>query len=84
VQTLGYSVIVWLITGGLALVGCGDGALYVIDIREGKTLYALGAHKVRAPVPSDTLGHHQTRARMCVVLASRLNSANPTIDMDML
>jgi hypothetical protein len=34
-------------TGGLALVGCGDGALYVIDIREGKTLYALGAHKVK-------------------------------------
>jgi hypothetical protein len=34
------------VAGGLALVGCGDGALYVIDIKEGKSMYALGAHKV--------------------------------------
>jgi len=33
------------VAGGLALVGCGDGSLHVIDIREGKTLYGLGAHK---------------------------------------
>lgn len=32
--------------GGLALVGCGDGSLHFIDIKEGVTLYALGAHKV--------------------------------------
>jgi len=29
--------------GGLALAGCGDGALHVIDIAAGRTLYALGA-----------------------------------------
>ncbi len=28
------------------MVGCGDGALHVIDISRGDTLYAIGAHKV--------------------------------------
>ncbi|MEW5302349.1 MAG: hypothetical protein WDW36_005146 [Sanguina aurantia] len=28
--------------GGLALVGCGNGTLHVIDVMRGKTLYALG------------------------------------------
>ena len=33
------------VAGGLALAGCGDGSLMVIDIRNGQTLYALGANK---------------------------------------
>lgn len=33
------------VAGGLALCGCGDGALHVVDIARGKTLYALGANK---------------------------------------
>ncbi|KAL6751655.1 WD40-repeat-containing domain protein [Haematococcus lacustris] len=32
------------VAGGLALVGCGDGSLSVVDIRDCKRLYALGAH----------------------------------------
>lgn len=31
--------------GGLALVGCGDGSLHVVDIVQGSTLYAIGANK---------------------------------------
>ena len=31
--------------GGLAMCGCGDGSLHVVDIAAGKTLYALGANK---------------------------------------
>jgi len=31
--------------GGLVLVGCGDGALHVIDVELGSTLYALGANQ---------------------------------------
>lgn len=31
--------------GGLALVGCGDGALHVIDIESGAISYALGANQ---------------------------------------
>jgi len=31
--------------GGLALVGCGDGALHVIDIENGAISYALGANQ---------------------------------------
>lgn len=31
------------VAGGLALVGCGDGSLHVVDIKVGQTLYALGA-----------------------------------------
>lgn len=30
--------------GGLALVGCGDGTLFVIDIDTATTLYGLGAN----------------------------------------
>ncbi|DBA75204.1 TPA: hypothetical protein ACH3X1_010504 [Trebouxia sp. C0004] len=37
-----YSMVV---AGGLALCGCGDGSLHVIDISSGQTLYALGANK---------------------------------------
>ena len=33
------------VAGGLALCGCGDGSLLVIDISSGQTLYALGANK---------------------------------------
>lgn len=33
------------VAGGLALVGCGDGSLHVIDIRAGRTLYAMGVNK---------------------------------------
>ena len=33
------------VAGGLALCGCGDGSLLVIDIVSGQTLYALGANK---------------------------------------
>jgi len=33
------------VAGGLALVGCGDGSVHVIDAAAGSTLYALGAHK---------------------------------------
>lgn len=33
------------VAGGLALAGCGDGSLHVIDIILGKTLYALGANQ---------------------------------------
>lgn len=33
------------VAGGLALCGCGDGSLLVIDLSSGQTLYALGANK---------------------------------------
>ena len=33
------------VAGGLALCGCGDGSLLVIDVNNGQTLYALGANK---------------------------------------
>lgn len=33
------------VAGGLALAGCGDGSLLVIDITTGAVLYALGANK---------------------------------------
>ena len=33
------------VAGGLALAGCGDGSLLVIDINSGSALYALGANK---------------------------------------
>lgn len=33
------------VAGGLALCGCGDGSLHVIDVSSGQTLYALGANK---------------------------------------
>lgn len=32
-------------TGGMALVGCGDGELTVIDIRNGISLYSLKSHQ---------------------------------------
>ena len=43
------------VAGGLALAGCGDGSLLVIDIKTGQTLYGLGAnkHAVRGIHPSD-------------------------------
>lgn len=31
--------------GGLALCGCSDGSLHVIDVSSGQTLYALGANE---------------------------------------
>ncbi len=31
--------------GGLAVCGCGDGSLHVIDVASATTLYALGAQK---------------------------------------
>lgn len=33
------------VAGGLALVGCGDGSMLVVDIRSGDILYGLGANK---------------------------------------
>lgn len=33
------------VAGGLALAGCGDGSLLVIDSNNGDVLYALGANK---------------------------------------
>lgn len=33
------------VVGGLALVGCGDGSLLVIEISSGQTLYGVGANK---------------------------------------
>lgn len=33
------------VAGGLALAGCGDGSLLVVDISNGQTCYALGANK---------------------------------------
>lgn len=33
------------VAGGLALCGCGDGSLLVIDITSGQIVYALGANK---------------------------------------
>ena len=33
------------VAGGLALCGCGDGSLLVIDVSCGQILYALGANK---------------------------------------
>lgn len=31
--------------GGLALVGCGDGSLWVVHISSGEVRYCLGANK---------------------------------------
>lgn len=33
------------VAGGLALAGCGDGSLLVIDVSTGDVLYGLGANK---------------------------------------
>ena len=43
------------VAGGLALCGCGDGSLHVVDISSGQTLYALGVnkHAVRGVHASD-------------------------------
>jgi hypothetical protein len=43
--------------GGLALVGCGEGTLVVVGIKEGRVMYGLGAN--RAAVRTiDTDGRH--------------------------
>ncbi|KAL3143401.1 hypothetical protein ABBQ38_002225 [Trebouxia sp. C0009 RCD-2024] len=46
------------VAGGLALCGCGDGSLLVIDLSSGQTLYALGANKAAVR------GVHASRSRL--------------------
>ena len=45
------------VIGGLAVCGCGDGSVHVIDVLGGRTLYAIGAQK--AAVRATWALHHQ-------------------------
>lgn len=49
------------VAAGLALCGCGDGSLLVIDISSGQTLYALGANKAAVR------GVHASKSRLVCV-----------------